>query len=293
MSDVLDGAPDPRPVLCADDYAMSESVSAAIEELAQMGHLSATSAIVTGRSWRALAPRVAGLKRHIALGLHLNLTWGAPLTPMPSLAPRDSLPSIGEIIRLALTGRVPSEEIAREVEAQLCAFRDVTGSVPCFIDGHEHVHTLPGVRSAVLAGIGRFDPRLHTVLRAPTDALSAIFHRGVAVPKALVVRSLAAGFAKLAREAGHATNEGFSGFSTFSSASPYAGELARFFVALGPRHLIMCHPGHVDATAGADMPAPDVIAIRRGEEYAALKAATWLPQSIWHPPRLASPLWSV
>ena len=59
-------------VLCADDYALTEGVSRGIEELARAGRLSATSALVTTRHWPEHARRVAGLRRHVQVGLHLN-----------------------------------------------------------------------------------------------------------------------------------------------------------------------------------------------------------------------------
>ena len=81
-------------ILCADDYAMTEGVSRAIGELAAARRLSATS--VHGRPrahWPAMAPAAAACTAaHLAIGLHLNLTLGAPLGPMPRLAPGGELP---------------------------------------------------------------------------------------------------------------------------------------------------------------------------------------------------------
>jgi predicted glycoside hydrolase/deacetylase ChbG (UPF0249 family) len=267
---------------------MSEGVSAGIEELAALGHISATSAIVTGPLWRALSQRVSRLSQHAAVGLHLNLTWGTPLASMPALAPRGALPGIGTMLRLSLLRQMPTQEIEAEVVRQLHAFAEIAGRPPDFIDGHEHMHALPQVRGAVLAGLARFDPKLRTVLRTPSDAVRAILARGIAVPKAVFLRSLASGFSKLAHEAGHQTNDSFAGVSTFSTASPYLGELTRFFIEPSVRHLVMCHPGHAETKRIDD----DPIALRRLEEFSALKSATWLPDRIWHPSAPHSPLWS-
>ncbi len=70
---------------------------------------------------------------------------------MPLLAPGGDLPSIGEIAKGALSRRLPVEEIAIEIEAQLDAFEQATDRRPDFIDGHQHVHGLAGVRRALLA----------------------------------------------------------------------------------------------------------------------------------------------
>lgn len=278
-----------RCVLCADDFAMGEGISDAIDELAQIGHLSATSAIVTGPLWRGFATRIAHLRNRVAVGLHLNFTWGTPLGVMAGLAPSSVFPKRDALIRRALLGRIPTREIADETERQMRAFADVAGAPPDFVDGHEHMHALPGIRAGVIDGIARFDPSLRISIRDPSDAVWAILARGVALPKALGVSALATGFARLARRAGHTTNTGFSGFSSFRAASPYSAELRRFFVRPGPRHLIMCHPGF----AGIRHHDRDLIAERRQEEYAALMSATWLPERIWRPMRPRSRLWSV
>lgn len=276
-------------VLCADDFAMGEGISDAIGELAQAGHLSATSAVVTGPLWRGFGTRIAQLRARIAVGLHLNFTWGAPLDAMPELAPSAQFPRRGTIIWRALLGRIPTREIAEETERQMRAFAEVAGAPPDFVDGHEHVHALPGVRAGVVAGIARFDPSLRLPLRDPSDAVRAIIERGVAVPKALGVAALVNGFARLAQRAGHTTNAGFSGFSSYKTASPYSAELRRFFVRPGPRHLIMCHPGCADIETRDS----DPIAARRQEEYATLMSATWLPAHIWRPLRPRAALWSL
>ena len=54
-------------------------------------------------------------------------------------------------------------------------------------------------------------------------------------------------FGERARASGFVTNEGFAGFSAFDPRRDYAADFARFLAAPGARHLIMCHPGRVDA----------------------------------------------
>ena len=41
------------------------------------------------------------------------------------------------------------EEVGREVEAQIAAFKQLTGAAPVYIDGHQHVHVLPGIAAVV------------------------------------------------------------------------------------------------------------------------------------------------
>ena len=61
-------------VVCADDFALNPGVSRAIVELAELGRISATSAMVCAPHWQAHAPWLRDLSGHIGVGLHLDLT---------------------------------------------------------------------------------------------------------------------------------------------------------------------------------------------------------------------------
>jgi predicted glycoside hydrolase/deacetylase ChbG (UPF0249 family) len=235
-----------RVVLCADDFGLTEGVSRGILELAHMGRLSATSAMTNCPAFPRMAPGLVDLGETVAVGLHLNLTTGLALGPMPAFAPGGRLPESREVIRRSLTGRLPLQEISAEIERQLEAFGMALGRPPDFVDGHNHVHVLPGVRFVLLRSLG--ERAAGAWVRDPADRLAAIVRRGVSVRKALVVRGLSAGFGAAARRRGLGTNEGFSGFSPFDQTTE--AEVHRVFdaafSALGPRPLVMCHPGYAD-----------------------------------------------
>ena len=257
-------------VLCADDFALTEGVSRAILGLARVGRLSATSAMTSRPWWPRLAPALRECDGRLGVGLHLNLTLGAPLGAMPRLAPNGALPSLSTVMRIALLGRLPRGEIGKEIERQLAAFEAALGRPPDFVDGHQHVHVLPAIRAELLAALGSRGWR-GVWLRDPSDRIRAILKRGVAVRKALTVRALAAGFAQAARAAGFTVNEGFSGFSAFDPAGDVAAEFAHAFDALGPRPVVMCHPGHVDG----ELAALDPVVATREREYAYLASETF------------------
>ena len=280
--------PGPPVILCADDFAISESVSAGVQELAAAGRLSAASAMVTFPEWPELAARLAGLRDRIAIGLHINLTVGAPLGPMPKLTPAGLLPTIGALTLKGGRGRVDIDEIAAEVSRQLAAFQQGTGFSPDFVDGHQHAHVLPGVRKGVLVALrlaARSVPGL--LVRDPADEIGRITKRGTCLAKAMQVAALATGFGRAARAAGLLTNSGFSGFSDFNTSKPYARELEAGFIAAGPRQLMMCHPGHVDET----LEARDGVTVRREQEFRALMGAEGLTERLWRPDRSRAQLW--
>lgn len=234
-------------VLCADDYAMTEGVTRGILSVLEAGRLSATGAMTNRPHWSEAARELAPFVGRADLGVHFNLTCGAPLQPMVRLAPGGELPKLGTLLKAGLAGTLPEEEIAAELNAQLDAFEQAMGRRPDFIDGHQHVHAMPGVRR-VLARVlpERYARGPRPYLRVSADTPGAIFRRAHEVKKALLVSGLTAPFAARLQREGFATNAGFSGYSAFDPTQDYGAAFERYLVAPGARHLVMCHPGDVD-----------------------------------------------
>lgn len=233
-------------VLCADDFGLSDGVSRGIVELAQMGHLSATGAMTNMPGWKRNAPTLKPLKEQIGIGLHLNLTTGMPLGQMSHMAPDGKFPTLGKLLAQALRKRLPVVEIQEEIARQLDAFVDSHGAPPSFVDGHQHVHVLPGIWPALLAVLAERGFADQVWLRNPSDRMASILGRPVGRNKALLVKGLARNLSRHARAAGFRMNEGFSGFAPFDLSIPPERIFATAFTALGSSPVVMCHPGYVD-----------------------------------------------
>lgn len=271
-----------KPILCADDFAISAGVSDGIERLAHAGRLSATSALVTLPRWSDDARRLAQLADRIAIGLHINLTLGRPLGAMAHLAPDGKLPPLGALVRAALLGRIDHAEVEAEILRQIEAFRDHTRRDPDFIDGHQHVHALPQVRTSVLAALTlAFPGDRKPLVRDPADQSGRILARRINVAKSMLIATLSSGFGAGVRAAGFPVNDSFSGVSAFDRAHPYGAELARFLGHKGACHLVMCHPGVADEELGA----LDPVTLRREDELSTIMSYPGLPDIIWHPVR--------
>lgn len=245
MTASLPGGVRHRVVLCADDFGLSEGVSAGILALAEMGRISATGAMTNCSAWQAWGARLHGVPAPLGVGLHVNLTTGRPLTSCPALAPEGRLPPLPALMRRLSRAPVRAE-IAAEIDAQLDAFVEVFGRMPDFVDGHQHVHVLPGIRGPFLDVLAARGLAGRAWIRDPSDAPAAILRRRLFPGKALTVRALAVGFGAAARARGFATNAGFSGFSDFAPGTEPERLFAAAFAALGPRPVVMCHPGGVD-----------------------------------------------
>jgi predicted glycoside hydrolase/deacetylase ChbG (UPF0249 family) len=242
-------------ILCADDFGLADGVSRGIVELAEMGRLSATGAMTNMPGWRRAAGDLKHLQGRIAVGLHLNLTAGSPLGPMPQIAPSGIFPSLKDLLPKALKRQLPAGEIAQEIERQLDAFVEVHGEPPAFVDGHQHVHVLPVIRRALIQVLQARGYAGRVWLRDPSDRVASILRRPIGRRKALIVKSLSRGFTRSARAAGFRTNEGFSGFAPLDLSVPAARVFEAAFSKLGIYPVVMCHPGYVDDELRALDPA--------------------------------------
>ncbi len=271
-------------ILCADDFALTSGVSRAICDLAERGRISAASVLITQPAVGRDAAALGGLSGRLAMGLHLNLTLDRPLSAMPVLAPGGTFPTAARLIAASLRGRLPLAELSGEIARQLRQFEDVFGMGPDFVDGHQHVHALPGVRSALFAALRQRTASRAILLRDPADTAWRIAQRGLAVGKALAISGLARGFGREARAQGFLTNDSFSGVTTFSaSAQAVRDDFRKAQRRPGCRHIIMCHPGFADA----DLAAMDCVTRRREIEYQVVLRDDVFAQGVWRPVRSA------
>ena len=255
-----------RFVLCADDFALSPAVSRGIVEALAAGRLSATGAMTTRPSWPQAAASLRAFAGRADIGLHLNLTAGAPLTRMPQFGASGTLPALRGVLAQARAQRLPEGELRGEIDAQLDTFTASMGRAPDFLDGHQHVHLLPGFRDWVFDALDKRNLAGKIYLRDGADRFTAIVRRGAQIPKALYVARLARGFGAAAKARGFATNSGFAGFSGFDPGVDHTQAFARFLAAPGARHLVMCHPGYVDA----ELASLDAVTQARAGELAFL-----------------------
>jgi predicted glycoside hydrolase/deacetylase ChbG (UPF0249 family) len=245
-----------RIVLCADDYGLAPGVSAGIRDLVARGRLNATSvmSVFDGLAEAARALDTACAGRAVSIGLHVTLTGGfAPLT-----APDARFPSVPGRLAEILTGRLDRAALAAEVEAQFAAFHAAFGRPPDHVDGHQHVHVLPGVRDVVIAATARHAPGAW--LRDVRPAAAGFDGPGL---KARLIGAFGAGFPAAAARAGLRTSGRFAGAYDFSAGADFAALLARFLAGLPEGGLALVHPGHVDATLAARDPVTD----QRAREY--------------------------
>ena len=148
--------------ICADDYGLSSGISEAIAELAQARRVTAVSCITNAPHWQYAGARLQEVPDAVSVGLHFNLTEGKPLSrELAAVWPQ--LPALPVLILRAHLGLLPVQAVACEFLAQWAAFTGAAGRQPMFMDGHQHVHHLPGVRAAIFRSLDAL--QVHPAIR--------------------------------------------------------------------------------------------------------------------------------
>jgi len=237
--------------VCADDFGFAPALSASLEALAERGRLSSISCLVNGPHRRA--PRVPD---RVGVGLHFNLSEGEPLsTELRRVWPR--LPALPLLVAQAHLRRLALAAIATEWRAQLDAFVQLVGRAPDHVDGHQHVHQLPGVREIVLDGVVALAPR--PALRNTGRVLGP----GFAAKRALIEATGGRALGRELARRGLRSNAILLGCYDFG-ARDY-GALMRGWLRRVPQEeaaLLFCHPGPAEPG--------DAIGAARAREHAYL-----------------------
>ena len=146
---MLPPRPDQKPiVLCADDYALNDSVSQGIVALARRQRLSATSVMTLSPLWERHAPALRELQGGIDVGLHLDWTsefarqagWGQPL---------------GTVMWRSFSRRLEANRVRESIERQFDAFETAWQSPPDHVDGHQHIQQFDGLREVLCEVLAR------------------------------------------------------------------------------------------------------------------------------------------
>ena len=249
--------------LCADDFGCTVAVNRAVLQLAGWARLSEVSCLVNGPAWLAGAPELAALRLRcgaaLGVGLHLNLTEGAPLTAeLAAHWPR--LPALPRLIALAHLRQLPQAALRVELQAQLAAFEECTGQLPAHLDGHQHVHHLPGVRQLVLEALA-------TRAGVKVRDTGCVRGPGHAWKRRLIEATGGRASSRDLRARGLQANTQLLGVHGFSG-SGYRLHMQRWLAVL-PAHggLVFCHPGLAPSAQEA---AHDPIAQARVDEWSYL-----------------------
>jgi len=242
-------------IVNADDLGWTAGVNRGIAEAHRNGIVTSASLLANGEAF-AEAAKLAREARGLGVGVHLNLNDGPPVAPRKSVA--SLVNNSGEfaggpdglLVKIATHG-ISMREVELEWNAQISKVCDA-GIDPTHLDGHKHVHMLPGLfeialRLAKRHSIGAI--RVSHEASSLRAALSTGERRAAVVLKQGVqargLKLMARDARQQAERAGVSTADYFCGIAQ-------TGELTREGVARLLHSLpegtteLMCHPGYAD-----------------------------------------------
>jgi predicted glycoside hydrolase/deacetylase ChbG (UPF0249 family) len=244
-------------IVNADDLGWTEGVNRGILEAFQHGIVTSASLLANGAAFGG-GVEAARSAPGLGVGVHLNLSDGPPLAnpqTVPTLLNKHSEFAGGPerlLLRRARRGLLLAE-VETEWDAQIRKVGDA-GIAPTHLDGHKHVHMLPGLFEIALKlakrhGIGAIRVSLEASSLRAALASGAKQNSGVVLKQGVQARGLkllARGARAQAGRAGISTADYFCGIAQ-------TGELTREGVEQFLKSLpagtteLMCHPGYADA----------------------------------------------
>jgi hypothetical protein len=254
--------PTARPlILCADDYGMSAPVSEAIIALAQVGALSATSAMVLSPRWAADAQALKPLAKQLDVGLHLD--WTSAFAQAAGHG--QSLPVT---MARAAAGAWRTEAVRTAIERQFDAFEAHWQAPPDHIDGHQHVHQMNGIRQVLLEVLARRYP--HQQQHRPWVRLSQV-PTALHTVKSAIVAAWGARALQRALAASHwPAAPWLAGMYDFAGTPERYAQLMHTWLQHSPAGtVIMCHPA-------SSLDTGDAIGAARVREFAHLSSPDFL-----------------
>jgi hopanoid biosynthesis associated protein HpnK len=243
-------------IVNADDLGWTEGINRGIADAHRRGLVTSTSLLANGQAFESA---LAVQRKHpdLGVGVHLNLSDGHPTAvagSVPGLVNKaGELEGGPESLLLRIAARnLPLDEVELEWNAQITKIV-AAGISPTHLDGHKHVHMLPGLFQIALRlarnhGIGAIrisheESRLRSVLssgREPRNSL--LLKQGI---QARGLKLLARDAREMARRAGISATDYFCGIAQTGAMTREGVERLLATLPDGTTEL-MCHPGYAD-----------------------------------------------
>ena len=244
-------------IVNADDFGLTRQVSQGIIDAHRDGIVTSTTLLANGGAFE-FAVSISACAPRLGIGVHLNLSEGVPVSPtfkVPSLVDARGRLHLtpSRLWAGILRRKVSLSDVGRELRAQI---EKVIGAgiSPTHLDGHKHVHVLPGISAIVIRlaqqfGIGNVrcpledSPNLGRLLGESHDVYTPVL-------KQYLVGRGVSGFARRFRKklapagllcSGHFYGLSETGFLNVQGVQDIVNRIPEGVSEL------MCHPGYVDA----------------------------------------------
>jgi hopanoid biosynthesis associated protein HpnK len=140
-------------IVNADDFGLTQGVNKGILDAHRYGIVTSTSLMANGEAFDE-AVAISRRAPRLSVGVHLVLTQGFPVSrpsAIPSIVDRAGQLYLAprRLLNRLVAPRVSLCEIEVELRAQIAKVLQA-GIRPTHLDGHKHVHVLPGVAEIVI-----------------------------------------------------------------------------------------------------------------------------------------------
>ena len=195
---------------------MSTPINKGILQLLELKRLSAVSCASNFSEWKNAARDLKPFTTQINIGLHFNIQ--KPLF---------------NLIVNAYLRRFKYQKIFQQLQEQYNQFIEHLDHPPAYIDGHQHIHSLPIIREAVTDFCKNHSPKIPTrMLRTKQKTI-----------KSLIIKSLGSkALYKLSVKNNLIFNKDLLGIYNFHNSDKYSTFFNNFLSLCSNNSLIMCHP---------------------------------------------------
>ena len=243
-------------IVNADDFGLTMGVTQGILDAHWEGIVTSTTLMANGAAFD-VAASASRRAPSLGVGVHLNLSEGVPVSlahRIPTLVDRGGRLHLtpGRLLESMLSGRVNLDDVETELRAQISMVVRA-GISPTHLDGHKHVHVLPGIDDIVIRLAREFDiPSLRCPLEKRPGLLNTVRARKSGSPSILKQYLVARGVSAFARRFRQKLDEAGLQYPQYFYGLSQTGFLNTRLI----RHLLdrlpegtselMCHPGYPD-----------------------------------------------
>lgn len=242
-------------IVNADDLGWTAGVNRGIAEAHRNGIVTSASLLANGEAF-AEAVELVRASRGLSVGVHLNLSDGPPSAPPDAV--RSLLNDAGEfeggpdslLLKIATRG-LSMREVEIEWDAQISCLSKA-GLEPTHLDGHKHVHMLPGLFEIALRLAKRHGIAAIRVSHEASGLRAALSTGELRAAVVLKQGVQARGLKLLARDARAQAERAGVSMADYFCGIAQTGELTKEGVIRLLRNLpegtteLMCHPGYAD-----------------------------------------------
>lgn len=261
-------------IVNADDFGLTQGVSNGILDAHREGIVTSATLMANGSAFDT-AVSISRRAPELGIGVHLNLTTGEPVSTalkIRSLVDHNGRLhfSVSRLLQALVLRHVDLAHVESELRGQITKVVRA-GILPTHLDGHKHVHLLPGVSDIVIRLAQEFSIRS---IRCPREVapdrptlLRGKNSRSAVIKQYLVGRTVSGfawSFKKKLAKAGLLFPDHFYGLSQTGFLDTPG---VRGIVGTLPEGVseLMCHPGYLDedlVNAGTRLLAQREVEIR-------------------------------